>query len=158
MTTKYSHTDVPNVVAPPPLIFFLTLILGLVVNWAIPLSFLPRNLQLSFGLPVIGIGVLLFVWSAQTIRRSETDIAFREPTKVIVSKGPYRFSRNPIYLSFTLVYLGIAISFNAILPLLLLPIVITIIQRGVIQREEQYLEGKFGEEYLRYKSKVRRWL
>lgn len=158
MDAKDNPSDIPKVVAPPPLIYILPLILGLLVYWAIPISFLPTGLQLVFGLPIVAIGVLSFLWSGLTLHRAGTDTAFRKPTKVIVAEGPYRFSRNPIYLSVALIYLGVVISFNALWPLLLFPIVIIVIQRGVIEREEQYLERRFGEDYLRYKSKIRRWI
>lgn len=158
MDAKDNPSDIPKVVARPPFIYILPLILGLLIYWAIPISFLPTGLQLVFGLPVVAIGVLLFLWGGRTLRHAETDTTFRKPTKVIVAEGPFRFSRNPIYLSMALIYLGVVISFNALWPLILFSIVIMVIQRGVIYREEQYLERRFGEDYLRYKSKIRRWI
>ncbi len=81
-----------------------------------------------------------------------------EPTKKIVVDGPFRLSRNPIYLSFTIIYAGITILTDASWPILLLPAAILVVQRGVIDREERYLEEKFGQEYMQYKARVRRWL
>ncbi len=81
-----------------------------------------------------------------------------KPTTKIVVQGPFRFFRNPIYLSFTLIYLGITIATNALWPLLLLPVVLVIIQLRALYPEEKYLEQRFGEEYLRYKARVRRWI
>ena len=72
--------------------------------------------------------------------------------------GPYWFTRNPLYLAATLIYAGIAVRFNALWAALLLPLVLGVVQRGVIEREERYLERKFGEEYIRYKAQVRRWI
>jgi protein-S-isoprenylcysteine O-methyltransferase Ste14 len=72
--------------------------------------------------------------------------------------GPFRFSRNPQYLSVNIIYTGIAISFNALWPIVFLPVVLVIMREGVIKREERYLERKFGEEYLSYKARVRRWI
>jgi protein-S-isoprenylcysteine O-methyltransferase Ste14 len=82
----------------------------------------------------------------------------REPTTAVVTDGPYRFTRNPLYLSMTLIYVGITALANALAPVLLLPVVLQVMSRGVIEREEHYLERKFGAEYLSYKARVRRWL
>lgn len=92
------------------------------------------------------------------MRRAHTNIDPRQPTTTIVVEGPYRFTRNPIYLSLTLLYSGLTVLFNALSGLLLLPIALIILRRGVIEREERYLERKFGEQYLSYKQRVRRWL
>ncbi len=81
-----------------------------------------------------------------------------KPTTKIVIDGPFRFSRNPIYLSFTVIYVGITFSTNAVWPLLLLPLAILVVRRGVIDREERYLEEKFGQEYMQYRARVRRWV
>jgi protein-S-isoprenylcysteine O-methyltransferase Ste14 len=82
----------------------------------------------------------------------------REPTTAIVTGGPYRFTRNPLYLSMTLVYAGITALANALPAALLLPAVLAFMRRGVIEREERYLERKFGDEYMDYKARVRRWI
>jgi len=76
----------------------------------------------------------------------------------MVTEGPFHYSRNPAYLSMTMIYTGIASLANALWALLLLPVALLVMQRGVIEREERYLERKFGEEYLRYKAQVRRWV
>ena len=81
-----------------------------------------------------------------------------QPTKKIVAEGPFRFTRNPIYVSFTLTYLGITMSVNALWSVLFLPVGLLIVRHGVIAREERYLERKFGPEYLQYKARVRRWI
>ena len=73
-------------------------------------------------------------------------------------RGPFRYTRNPGYLSMAMIYAGIAARANALWAILVLPVALLVIQRGVIEREERYLERKFGEEYLRYKTTVRRWI
>jgi protein-S-isoprenylcysteine O-methyltransferase Ste14 len=73
-------------------------------------------------------------------------------------EGPFRHTRNPGYLSLTMIYAGLASLANALWAILLLPAALLVIQRGVIEREERYLERRFGEEYLRYKARVRRWI
>lgn len=92
------------------------------------------------------------------MRRAGTNVDPREPTTAIVTGGPYRFTRNPLYVSMTLMYTGISALANALWPMLLLPGVLAVMNKGVIEREERYLERKFGDEYLRYKAGVRRWV
>ena len=75
-----------------------------------------------------------------------------------MTTGPFQFSRNPLYVSLTLFYIGIAIAAQSLWALALLIVVLTLMQRGVIEREERYLEHKFGAEYVRYKERVRRWI
>jgi protein-S-isoprenylcysteine O-methyltransferase Ste14 len=92
------------------------------------------------------------------MRKAQTHINPREPTTAIVTTGPYQFTRNPIYVSLTLLYAGIALLANAIWALALLPAILYVMNRGVIEREERYLERKFGSLYLNYKALTRRWL
>ena len=150
--------DTPGVIAPPPFIYFGILTIGLLLSVVFPVAFLPIGLRLVFGVPLIGLGILGMSSAFNAIRRAGTSVDPYEPTKTIVTDGPYRLTRNPIYLSFAIVYLGIALLLSAVWAVLLLPIALAIIDRGVIVREEKYLERKFGEEYVRYKAQVRRWI
>ena len=81
-----------------------------------------------------------------------------EPSVELVQDGPYRFSRNPIYLSFAMMYLGASFIFNSVILLVVLALVLVLFDRTQIPREERYLQEKFGEEYSRYRAKVRRWV
>jgi protein-S-isoprenylcysteine O-methyltransferase Ste14 len=92
------------------------------------------------------------------MRRAGTNVDPYEPATAVVTEGPYRFTRNPMYVGFTLMYVGISALANALLPILLLPAVQQLMRRGVIEREERYLERKFGDEYRRYKESVGRWI
>ena len=92
------------------------------------------------------------------MRRAGTSVNPTEPTTVLVMDGPFKFTRNPLYLSLALFYAGVATLVNALWAMLMLPIVLLVINRGVIGREERYLERKFGEQYIQYKERVRRWL
>ncbi|MDP8971597.1 MAG: isoprenylcysteine carboxylmethyltransferase family protein [Actinomycetota bacterium] len=112
---------------------------------------------LLLGLPLLGAGLLLFLSSLHAMRQAGTDVRPDKPTSSLIVEGPYRFSRNPIYLGFTLFYSGITALANSLPSDLLLPFVLVVMRRGVIEREEHYLERIFGEEYLRYKARVRRW-
>lgn len=151
-------SDNPGVIAFPPALYAGTLLIGLVISFFFPISFLPRPIALSLA-AIAMIGAGWFSTSAfRTMKRAETAIDPTKPTTAIVSDGVFRFSRNPLYLSLTLLYIGISLLSNAVWALLLLLPLLVVVQIGVIQREEVYLERKFGDEYLRYKAQVRRWI
>jgi len=144
--------DLPGVIAPPPLIFLIPFLIG----------YLCRNLLPRLGSPAIGsvlavAGVAIGAWAFVTMLRARTNIAPYKPSTTVVSGGPYRFSRNPIYVAMTLLYAGAALSFRIIPALILLPIALLLLHFGVIRREERYLEAKFGDRYREYRSRVRRW-
>jgi protein-S-isoprenylcysteine O-methyltransferase Ste14 len=149
--------DNPGFLLPPPLTYLLTLILGLVLDRRSHVPFLPRGVARILGWPLLGGGVLLNGWFNLTMRRADTPIDPRKPVSKLTTEGPFRYTRNPAYLSLTMVYVGIALLRNALWAILLLPLVLFAIQRDQIEREERYLERTFGEEYLAYKERVRRW-
>ena len=153
-----NERDTPGVVAPPPLIYLGPLVLGLLLNGRFPVPFLPRGLARVLGCPLLGGGVLLMNWFFWTLRSAGTPINPEKPVSSLVTGGPFRYTRNPGYLSMAMIYAGIASLTNALWAILLLPAVLVVIRRGVIEREERYLERKFGEEYLLYKVRVRHWI
>jgi protein-S-isoprenylcysteine O-methyltransferase Ste14 len=150
--------DNPGVIAPPPLIYAGALAIRLLANRLYPIAFLPRGLSRVLGWPLIVGGPVVGSLGLREMKRADTNVDPREPTTAIVTGGPYRFTRNPLYLSMTLIYAGITALANALPAALLLPVVLHIMRRGVIEREESYLERKFGDEYLDYKARVRRWI
>jgi len=150
--------DKAGIIAPPPLIYLGTLFFGLLLNRRFPITFLPRTIARSLGWPLLGGGVLLLGWFEWTLRHAGTPASPYKPVSHIVTGGPFHYTRNPGYLSMTMIYTGIASLANAVWAILLLPVALLVIQRGVIEREERYLERKFGEEYLGYKARVRRWI
>jgi protein-S-isoprenylcysteine O-methyltransferase Ste14 len=152
------NADNPGVIAPPPLIYAGALATGLLANLLSPIPFLPRGLSRVLGWPLIVGGLVIGSLAFREMKRAGTNVDPREPTTAIVTEGPYRFTRNPLYLCLTLVYAGISAITNALWSILLLPLVLLVMRRGVIEREERYLEGKFGGEYLDYKARVRRWI
>ena len=103
-------------------------------------------------------GVLLLAWSVRTMSRAGVDPDPNEPTTAIVATGPYALSRNPIYVSFNVVYVGIALIVNTVWPVAFQPVGIALLYYGVIARDESYLERVFGDEYRQYKARVRRWV
>ena len=110
------------------------------------------------GWPTFFLGLLLLLWSVRTFSRSGENIRIEKPTNSLVTAGPFRFSRNPIYIGLTLAYVGLSLVFNSYWPLPFLPPVLVIMHYGVIKREEAYLEELFGPDYRDYRSQVRRWL
>jgi protein-S-isoprenylcysteine O-methyltransferase Ste14 len=92
------------------------------------------------------------------MRRAGTNILPNKPTLTIVTEGPFRFTRNPLYVTNALFYTGLTLVFNTPWPLLLLAPMLLVVHWGIIRREEEYLEAKFGDAYLAYKARVRRWL
>jgi protein-S-isoprenylcysteine O-methyltransferase Ste14 len=150
--------DNAGVAAPPPLIYLALLVLGLLFNRRFPISFLPRKVARVLGWPLLGGGVLLIGWFEWAMRHAGTPTNPYKPVTRVVTEGPFHYTRNPGYLAMAMIYTGIAGLANALWAVLLLPVAMFAIQRGVIEREERYLEGKFGEEYLHYKARVRRWI
>ena len=148
----------PGIFPFPPAIYLVPLVIGLILHFAFPLRLLPVGwLQIAIGLPIIGITLVYWVSALLTLRRAGTVIDPGGTTTTIVTHGPYRFSRNPLYLSLIAIYIGITISVNTVWPLFFFPVVLVLISL-VIRQEERYLEEKFGQKYLSYKTKVRRWL
>jgi protein-S-isoprenylcysteine O-methyltransferase Ste14 len=150
--------DNAGVVAPPPLIFAVPLVFSLFLNRRTKLPFLPAGLTRLLGWPLLIGGLLFGGWFVTTFRRADTPVDPYKPVSNLVTDGPYRYTRNPGYLGFAAVYAGVSCLKNSLPSITLLPAVIAVMNRGVIEREERYLEEKFGEEYLRYKHSVRRWV
>jgi protein-S-isoprenylcysteine O-methyltransferase Ste14 len=150
--------DTAGVVARPPLIYLLALVIGFILRALAPTSFIPHGVGYVLGGVLIIIAVWILFWGVRVMRRAGTSVKTTVPTTALVTTGPFRFSRNPLYVSLTLFYLGIAIAAQSFWALVLLFVVLAVMQRGVIDREERYLEHKFGAEYVRYKERVRRWI
>jgi len=150
--------DKAGVVAPPPVIYLGALVLGLLLNRRFPITFLPHRISRILGWPLLSGGLLLMGWFEWAMRHAGTPANPYKPVSQIATEGPFRYTRNPAYLAMTIIYTGIASLANALWAILMLPVTLLVIQRGVIEREERYLERKFGEEYLRYKGRVRRWM
>jgi len=139
-------------------VYLTSLVSGAVIQLATPFPFLPGTLAVPLGAPLVVVAIALFAYSVTTFRAAGTPVPARKPTTVIVRTGPYRFSRNPIYLAFSLLQLGIAIWVNSVWLLATLVGAVALIHYVVMRREEQYLERRFGAQYLDYKASVRRWL
>ena len=142
----------------PPLVYLVSLVSGAVVQLFTPFRFLPGTLAVPLGAPLVVVAIALFAYSVATFRAAGTPVPARKPTTTIVRTGPYRFSRNPIYLAFSLFQLGIAIWVNSVWLLATLIGAVALMHYFVIRREEDYLQRRFSAQYLDYKASVRRWL
>lgn len=152
------NQDNPGIRVPPPLIYLLPLMLGLLLDRRAHVPFLPRNVARGLALPLIGGGALLSRSFFKTMHDAEAPVRTDRPVPRLTTEGPFRYTRNPGYLCLAMTYAGIALLRNSLWAILLLPLVLYVIQREVIGREERYLERTFGEEYLAYKQRVRRWV
>ena len=150
--------DNPGIRVPPPLVYLLALLLGLLLNRKLHVPFLSHGVARVLGWPLVGGGMALCTWFVRTMRAADTTLDVNKPVSTLVQDGPFRYSRNPGYLSLAMIYTGIALLRNALWAILFLPLVLVVTQRELIEREERYLERTFGEEYLAYKRRVRRWV
>jgi protein-S-isoprenylcysteine O-methyltransferase Ste14 len=156
-TPKQSHSYLPGLLRPP-LVFLAAILLGIALNQVWPI---PRPGPSTFWLlgPVVTLcAVLLFVLCVREFREAGTPVRGTNRTQTIVRTGPYRFSRNPIYLSFILLVLGLSVWLSNLWLLIMLVPAIGVIAAAVIPREERFLERNFAEQYPSYKAAVRRWL
>lgn len=150
--------DTAGVIAPPPFIYLGFLLVGFLFDYFLPLPLVPDNVQYLVGGVLIVGGLIPLSLAIWMFHKAGTNIPTRKPTTAVVKTGPYRFTRNPIYLGMTTVYGGIAFAADSVWVLALLLPLLLIMHYGVILREERYLEGKFGEDYRQYKVSVRRWV
>ncbi|MGH8668256.1 MAG: methyltransferase family protein [Burkholderiales bacterium] len=142
----------------PPVAYLGAIGLGLLVHLFWPVRLLPASVSVPIGVMVVLVAGALFVSAVRTFRKADTPVPGNRPTTAIVRTGPYRFSRNPIYLAFTLFQIGLAAWVNSLGVLLTLLPALALMTLVVIPREERYLEARFPSVYLPYKRAVRRWL
>ena len=156
--TETPEPDAPGVIAKPPFIYLGFLALGLVLDWLWPHPLLPETLRYTLGGALIVLGFTFVLDSIRRFKAAGTNFDTQKPATAILSEGPYRVSRNPIYIGLTAIYAGTGIALDAPWVWVLLIPALAVIHYGVILREERYLERKFGQEYLDYKARVRRWI
>ena len=150
--------DSPRVVGRPPRILLGFIAAGIVLDLVWPMPFLPGALQYWLGGSSIVLGLALFAWACRALRQAGTNIPTCQPAIRIVGHGPYRLSRNPIYLSMATVFLGIATAVDGPWLFGLFLVWLPLMKWGVIRREEAYLDARFGDAYRAYKLTARRWL
>lgn len=147
-----------GVIAPPPLVYLGGLVAGFALRSALPATPVRPAVRWPVGGGLLAIGSTLMGSFVRAFARAGTPVSPYSASTALVTTGPYRISRNPAYLGMALVYTGIAVSAEALWALAPLPVVLAVIDRGVIAREERYLDHRLGDEYRRYKQRTRRWL
>ena len=151
----------PLVVIPPPLLFVATFLAGLLLQRIVPLPSYaqapPLPLRIA-GAALVALAVLLVAGCMLLFLRARTTIVPQAQASSLVQQGPYRLSRNPMYVALASAYLGAAALAGSLWPAILLPVPLSILHRVVIPFEEATLRGVFGPAYDAYRSRVRRWL
>ena len=151
--------DVANLgIVRPPLVYIGAIALGLAIHALWPVHLVPASLGISLGAVLTIVAVALFLSAVRSLRAAGTPVPGNRPTTTIVRTGPFGFSRNPIYLAFSLLQLGLALWVNALGLLITLVPAFALMSFVVIPREERYLEARFPSQYVPYKASVRRWL
>jgi protein-S-isoprenylcysteine O-methyltransferase Ste14 len=158
VTAHVHNTDHPDVKIPPPLIYVGGYVVGWLLGRVLPVAVIPTGLGRAVALACLVVSAILAAWSIDLFRRSHTSLLPIRPATALIVSGPYRFTRNPMYLALTCLYLGLALWFMVFWALVLLPPIIGAVQHYVIRPEEHYLERRFGEEYHRYRVQVHRWI
>src|SRR5881394_1331489 len=153
-----SSSDNPQVLILPPLLYGVALAAGLLMQWLAPRPILSSNAHYWAGGVLLASGVLLAIWGRRVMEQAGTNVNPTLPTTALVAAGPFRFSRNPLYVALTLIYVGLALLTNALWVLVLIVPVLFVTHYGVVRREERYLEARFNDAYREYRSRVRRYL
>jgi protein-S-isoprenylcysteine O-methyltransferase Ste14 len=154
------RADTPDVIVLPPLISLGSLALAALLEATLPFALLPLAPAFGYGLGALLVlgGLILLLLGARRFRAAGTNIPPTLPATALVVTGPFRWSRNPLYLAMILVYVGLAIAALSLWALLLAVPLVLLLNYGVIIREEAYLERKFGADYRAYRARVRRWI
>jgi protein-S-isoprenylcysteine O-methyltransferase Ste14 len=152
----------PGTPFPPTLLFVLGLLFAWWLHATIPFEIVAEPSfglwALTIGTVALVVGAAVFWWGMSTFARARTGILLQRPASRLVTYGPYRWSRNPMYVGFVAMYLGFALMMNSVWPIALLPGVIVALELIVITREERYLRTVFGDVYEDYCRKVNRWM
>ncbi len=157
MPDEKDHADV---LVPPPIALALCVGAGWLLNRVWPAPFLPPDSWLrAAGGALVALGLAIEFWALVLFRRARTAVLPIRTTRAIIEAGPYRYSRNPIYLSMFAVVAGLGLALDSLWQFAALAVALyPVLRWGVVAREEAYLERKFGEAYRDYTRRVRRWL
>lgn len=152
--------DHPDVIFFPPMILGTTVVLACMLQWLLPLGQLAsidQTWRIVGACAVMLAGLALAVAGRRTLVRLGTNVSPLRPTTALATSGVYKWTRNPLYTGGTLVMFGIALAFALDWLVLLIPPSVLVLHLGVVTREEQYLEQKFGDSYRHYKASVARY-
>jgi protein-S-isoprenylcysteine O-methyltransferase Ste14 len=151
-------TDNPGVIARPPLVYAAAFCLVLVLRWLWPMPILGSAVGIVVGVALFVLATAFAIWGRRALKAAGTNVNPAFPTTAIVTSGPYRFTRNPLYIALTIAYSGLTLAANTWWGVVMLAPLLAVIHVGVVLREERYLDHKFGDHYRRYRAAVRRYL
>lgn len=152
------NDDHASVKIHPPLLLLMHLFAAFLLNWLFPLPIAFPKILVWVGYLLILAGIGLAFSAAVQFMKVHTTLDPHGSVTEIVTSGPYRFSRNPIYLGFVYLFIGFPFMFRTYWGVVLSPVLMMSLYQLVIKPEEAYLEKKFGDVYISYKSRLRRWL
>lgn len=155
--TPPTQRDHPGVLMPAPFIYAAGVLAAFVLQALMPLPSLPEWLRFV-AIPLAVVSCVPGTWALILMLRARTGIEPHQPATTLVTHGIFRYTRNPIYLSFTLFTVAFALFIRNLWTLIALVPILIVLHYGVILREERYLERKFGDAYRQYRSRVRRWI
>lgn len=158
MMSNQTNQDKAGVLIFPPLLYLLVLSTGIIVSYFFSQHFINFSIAMPIGIIFSITGITTLILAATLFRKNKNPVNPSGSTQLIICSGIYKYTRNPMYLSLTLIFTGISIITNSWFSFVLLIPLLLICQKGIIEREEKYLTRKFGDEYLKYKAKVRRWI
>jgi protein-S-isoprenylcysteine O-methyltransferase Ste14 len=151
--------DAPEILVLPPVLVGGTLLVGVAIHYLVwTVTLLPTVLARVLGFVMFVSAGLLAHLAHNAMKRVGTNVLPTRPTLALATDGPYRFTRNPLYVAAIGVYLGVTFWVDGLAPFLLVFPMAWLLQRGIVLPEERYLEAKFGDAYVSYRSSVRRWL
>jgi protein-S-isoprenylcysteine O-methyltransferase Ste14 len=150
--------DNPGVIAFPPLILLRNAVISILAHLFIQVPIMRYGICLVCGIVFITLAPMLALWALRTMKASGTNVNPAKPALTLVRGGPFRFTRNPMYLALCLVQVALGFFLNDWITLLFVVPLALILHYGVVLREERYLTAKFGEPYLQFKREVRRWI
>lgn len=149
--------DPGTILAPSPLLTLVSFLGGLGIEQIWPSTLFPWIWNWSLGIILVAGGALMFGGAIWTMRTHGKHPAHADEPPEVITDGPFRISRNPIYVGHSLAHVGASLLVNSVWPLVtLVPLLVYL--RRVVRREETHLSALFGEEYDRYRQRVRRWL
>ena len=154
------NADNPQLPVPPPLLPIAALVAAIILDWLLPLQFFGPagvNLQAIVGVLLAAAGIWLAVTATRLFAREGTNVIPTQPATTIVTSGPYRFTRNPMYLGMVLSLLGVSLIFSLEWGVILTPVLWLALDRLIVVREEAYLRRKFGANYEALLNRTRRW-
>ena len=153
-----AESDHPEILVPAPFVYAGFVLAALLLHWALPLGVPASTFLRGLGAVLVVAGLSLGGLAARSMMRAHTTVSPHRPATVLVTSGPYRFTRNPIYLGFLLIFLGFTLMAGTLWGILLAPVLPILVNWLVIDPEERYLQHRFPGDYGQYRSRVRKWI